>query len=92
MDAQRYDEAVSRYSTALSLNPPSPQDILIKQSKARVVIEPWNRALDDANQVHLFFPMEVDLVDPSSSGNHTRSVVAMGLREEARGFTRCRTL
>ena len=54
MDAQRYDEAISYYSTALSLNPPSPQGILIKRSKARVATRSWKQAVDDANQVRNF--------------------------------------
>ena len=92
MDAQRYDEAISRYSTALSLNPPSPQGILIKRSEAHVATGSWKQAIDDANQVHHFHLMEVDLVDPLSSGNHTRSVVAMGIRDEACSFTQGRRL
>ena len=79
--AQRYDEAISYYSTALSLNSLSPQGILIKRSKARLATGPWKQALDEANQVHHFCLMEVDLVDPSS-GNRTRSVVATGLQDE----------
>jgi hypothetical protein len=66
MDAQRYDEAISHYSTALSLDSPFPQGILIKRSKARVATGLWKEAVDDANQVHHFYLMEVSLVDPSS--------------------------
>ena len=55
VDAQQYDVAISHYSTALSFNSPSPQGILIKRSKARVATGAWQQALDDANQVHLFF-------------------------------------
>ena len=91
MDAQRYDEAISHYSTALSLNSPSPQGILIKRSKARVATGSWKQALDDANQVHHFCLVKVNLVDPLS-GNHTRSVVAMGLRDEACSFAQGKRL
>ena len=55
MDAQRYNEAISHYSTALSLNLPSPQGILAKRSKALLATGSWKQALDDANQVHHFF-------------------------------------
>jgi hypothetical protein len=79
MDAQRYNEAISHYSTALSLNSPSPHGILIKRSKACIATGSWNQALDDANQVHHFCLVEDNLVDPSSSGNRAQSVVAMGL-------------
>ena len=57
VDAQRYDEAISHYSTALSINPPSLQGILTKQSKARVATGSWKQALDDANQVHRSYLM-----------------------------------
>ena len=86
VDARRYDEAISLYSTALSLNLPSPQGILIKRSKAHVATGSWKQAVDDANRVHHFCLVELNLVDPSP-GNHTRSVVAMGLRDEACSFT-----
>jgi tetratricopeptide (TPR) repeat protein len=56
VDAQRYDEAISHYTTALSLNPPSPQDLLIKRSKAFLATGSWKQVLDDANQVHHFPP------------------------------------
>ena len=64
MDAQRYNEAISHYSTALSLNFSSPQGSLVKRSKARVATGSWKQALDDANQVHRFRLMDVPLVDP----------------------------
>ena len=65
VDARRYDEAISLYSTALSLNPRLPQSILIKRSKARVATGSWKQAIDDANQVRHFCLVEVNLVDPS---------------------------
>ena len=52
--AQRYDEAISLYTTALSLKPCSPQGILIKRSKTYITVGLWKQALDDANQVHRF--------------------------------------
>ncbi|KAF8439913.1 hypothetical protein L210DRAFT_3760855 [Boletus edulis BED1] len=50
-DAQRYDEAISHYTFALSLDPHSAQSILIKRSKAFLETGSWKQALDDANQV-----------------------------------------
>ena len=50
-DAQRYDEAISHYTTALSLTPPSSQDLLIKRGKAYMKVGSWQLSLDDANQV-----------------------------------------
>ena len=52
--AQRYDEAISLYTTALSLKPRSPQGILVKRSKMYMTVGSWEQALDDANQVHHF--------------------------------------
>ncbi|KAF8128157.1 hypothetical protein EV363DRAFT_1510285 [Boletus edulis] len=51
VDAKRCDEAISYYSTALSLALSSPQDILFKRSKAWLALGSWMQALDDANQV-----------------------------------------
>ena len=51
---QRYDEAISLYTTALSLKPRSPQGILVKRSNMYMTVGSWEQALDDANQVHHF--------------------------------------
>ncbi|KAF8439821.1 hypothetical protein L210DRAFT_2180819 [Boletus edulis BED1] len=56
--AQRHDEAISHYTTALSLDPPSPQSILVKRSEAFLETGSWKQALDDAD--------EVIRLDPSS--------------------------
>ena len=52
MDAQQYGEAVSHYTTALSLDPHSAEGILAKRKKALVATGSWKQALDDANEVH----------------------------------------
>ena len=92
MDAQRHNEAISHYTIALSLNPLSPQGILIKRGKAVVATGSWKQALDDADRVYHFSLVEVNLVDVLSSGDHARSVIAMGLRNEACGFTQGKRL
>ena len=86
LDSKRHDEAVSHYTTALSLDLPSPRGILIKRGKAFMATGSLEQALDDANQVH-HFSLMVNIVDPSCSGDHARSVVAIGLRSEACSFT-----
>ena len=48
---QRYDKAISLYTTELSLEPRSPQGILVKRSKMYMTVGSWEQALDDANQV-----------------------------------------
>jgi len=62
VDGRRHDEAISYYTTALSLDPPSSQGILIKRGKAFLATGSWKQALDDANQVHQFFLMEAILL------------------------------
>ena len=54
MSGRQYDEAVSQYSTALSLEPPTPQVLLAKRSKARAGMGSWEDALNDANEVPHF--------------------------------------
>ena len=54
MNARRYDEAVSQYTTVLSLDPSSPQDLLVKRSKALADRGEWMDALNDANEVVYF--------------------------------------
>ena len=92
MNAQRLDEAISAYSSALSLEPAASSSLLIKRSKVYVAKILWEKALNDANEVCSFFLLWSDLVDARSLGDHARSIVSMGLQEEARSFTRGRTL
>ena len=51
MSARQFAEAVSQYSAALSLDPPTSQILLAKRSKAHAGIGSWEDALDDANEV-----------------------------------------
>lgn len=51
MNAERYEEAISLYTLALSLNPVVRQDLLVKRSKACAGKGMWEDALDDANEV-----------------------------------------
>ena len=92
MSAERHDDAISQYSVALSLNPAVPQGLFIKRSKAYVARGLWQDALNDANKVCPFVSRRLVLVDISSPGDRARSIVPMGLREEARSPTRRRRL
>ncbi|KAF8549390.1 hypothetical protein OG21DRAFT_1500458 [Imleria badia] len=47
----KHDNAIAQYTSALSLDPSNPVDILVKRSKARASIELWKDALVDANEV-----------------------------------------
>ena len=51
VDAKHYDDAITRFSAALSLDPAVRQDILIKRSRVYVANWLWEDALDDTNQV-----------------------------------------
>ena len=55
VDAQRYDDAISKYSAYLLLNPAEPQSVLTKRSKVHVTMGLWEDALSDANQVGHFY-------------------------------------
>ncbi|KIK21827.1 hypothetical protein PISMIDRAFT_11981 [Pisolithus microcarpus 441] len=46
----KHDDAITQYSTALSLSPPSPAGLLIKRSKARTAKGLWKDALQDAKE------------------------------------------
>jgi hypothetical protein len=58
MSARKFLEAVSWYSAALSLDPPTLWSLPVlfaKRSKARAGMGSWQDALNDANEVpHLF--------------------------------------
>ena len=53
-EGQQHDEAITQYSTALSLSPATPQDVLIKRSKVYMAKGSWEDAIDDMNQVRHF--------------------------------------
>ena len=52
MGAQRYDDAISQYSAALSLDLSIPY-VYIKRSKVYMAKGSWKDALDDVNRVRL---------------------------------------
>ena len=92
MNTRHYDEAISQYSTALSLDPVAPQGFFIKRSKAYIARGLLEAALNDANKVCSFVPHILVLAAISSPDYRARSVVSMGLREEACNVTRGRRL
>ncbi|KAF8555612.1 hypothetical protein OG21DRAFT_1483751 [Imleria badia] len=55
-DAQQYAEAITQYSTALSLKPPVP-NFFIMRSKMYMAKGLWEDALEDTNQVIALDPM-----------------------------------
>ena len=86
MNARRYDEAVSQYTTALALNPAIPQDLLGKRSKAHAERGEWEDALNDANEVaHFNLPQfhmlmsgtQVVNLNPSSPLGYQRKHAAL---------------
>jgi len=92
INAQQLDMAISNYSAALSLDPVAPRGLLIRRSKAYTARGLWKDALDDANKVRSFVSCGSFLSMAPSLGDHARSILSMGLREEARSLTEGRTL
>jgi tetratricopeptide (TPR) repeat protein len=60
MDSKKYDEAIKRYSDALTLDPTNQRDILLKRSKVRAVMVSWEEALIDADKVWIAFHVTSD--------------------------------
>ena len=58
MSIRQFDEAVFQYSTALSLDPLTSQILLAKRSKAHAAMGSWQDALNDANEVPHFTPVQ----------------------------------
>ncbi|KIK14068.1 hypothetical protein PISMIDRAFT_17551 [Pisolithus microcarpus 441] len=50
--SSKHDDAITQYSAALSFCPPSPADLLIKQSTAQAARGLWEDALQDVNESH----------------------------------------
>ncbi|KIK18427.1 hypothetical protein PISMIDRAFT_190214 [Pisolithus microcarpus 441] len=55
LGSEKHDDAITQYSTALSLNPPSPAGLFVKRSRARAAKELWEDALQDAVEVCIVF-------------------------------------
>jgi cytochrome c-type biogenesis protein CcmH/NrfG len=51
MRSKNAEEAISRYSAALSLNPSNPARLLVKRSTVRATMMLWENALKDADDV-----------------------------------------
>ena len=86
MNAKEYDVAVLQYTTALSLNPTTLEDLLGKRSKAHAGKGEWEDALSDANEVIDFNSFEflhrhgcpqVIKLDPSSPLGYERKHAAL---------------
>ncbi|KAG9309644.1 hypothetical protein JVU11DRAFT_10308 [Chiua virens] len=62
IDSQNYDEGVELFSTRLSLHPVDSVEILLKRSKAYILLSLWEEALNDAD--------EAIKLEPSSHRSH----------------------
>ncbi|KAF8554888.1 hypothetical protein OG21DRAFT_1496708 [Imleria badia] len=69
VSSAEHDDAIARYTSALSLDPLDPIDILVKRSEARASKRLWADALTDAN--------EVIKRDPSSHRGYERKYAAL---------------
>ena len=79
MNAKEYDVAVLQYTTALSLNPVTLEDLLGKRSKAHAGKGEWEDALSDANEVTHFISFKFVHAHGCCSGSQARSVLSIGL-------------
>ena len=90
MGSENYTEAADHLSTMLSLDTKDRVDTLIKRSRARVVMESWEDALRDADEVYSMSSRHEDYswqsvqvvkLDPSSyRGHEQRHVVLHGAK------------
>lgn len=55
LSSGEHGEAISHYSSALSLDPANKVDILVKRSGARASRGLWEDALADANDVRVWY-------------------------------------
>ena len=62
MNAELFDQAISEYSSALSLDFTTP-GLFIKRSETYAALGSWKDALDDANKVSSVGPYELILAD-----------------------------
>ncbi|KAF8550860.1 TPR-like protein [Imleria badia] len=69
LNSGEYDDAMARYTSALSLDHPNPVNILIKRSKVQASKGLWEGSLKDAN--------EVIKRDPSSHRGYERKYAAL---------------
>ncbi|KAI5996844.1 hypothetical protein F5J12DRAFT_346351 [Pisolithus orientalis] len=65
----QHDDAITQYSAALSLKPPSPAGLFLKRSRTRAAKGLWENALQDAN--------EAVKVDPSNPLGHEAKHAAL---------------
>ncbi|KAI6156833.1 hypothetical protein BKA82DRAFT_3966222, partial [Pisolithus tinctorius] len=65
----KHDDAITQYSAALSLKPPSPAGLLLKRSRTRAAKGLWENALQDAN--------EAVKLDPSNPWGHEAKHAAL---------------
>ena len=59
VDSQNHNEAVKRYSDALSLNPQDLSDILYKRSEAQSLVGSWQDSLLDADKARVLFELQL---------------------------------
>ncbi|KAG9314864.1 hypothetical protein JVU11DRAFT_3961 [Chiua virens] len=67
--AKQYERAASLYSDALGLDPPSPQALFLKRSKAHAAGGKWEHAINDAD--------EATTLDPMSLANQEQKYMAL---------------
>ena len=62
LSSGKHDEAIARYTSALSPSPTNPIDILVKRSSALTSKGLWEDALTDANEVCALYRFDIGLL------------------------------
>ena len=70
MSSRKYSQAEEHFSTILSLNPLDRIHILVKRSKVRVLMNSWDEALNDADEVCFVF-QSVPSINDGGAGDQT---------------------
>ena len=81
MESGRHSEAHKYYSAAVSIQSADSRGYFIMRSKARMAQGLWEGALDDADEVSSVVSCKSLHIEAESSGDHTRSIITMGLSD-----------
>ncbi|KAG8214228.1 hypothetical protein J3R82DRAFT_11026 [Butyriboletus roseoflavus] len=85
VECRSYNEATKHFSTLLSLNPVNRMDVLIKRSKARMLMGSCEEALSDADEI-------INLDESSFRGYEVRHAALHGARRHAEAVEAFRTM
>lgn len=90
-EAERNDEAVTQYSTALSLDPIFSQDLYVKRSRIYMAKGLWGDAIDDVTKVRHVCPHQVQFSHQGSLGDSAGPIIFLAIREGTDGVGKCKS-